>query len=90
MSSTKTIEICGEIRWMDANGQLHREDSPAVENAYGFQNSCKWYVNGKLHRMNGPALIFPSGYEYWYVCYKHVPVKSQEEFEQYLRLLAFV
>ncbi len=45
-------------------GRLHREDGPAVEDEFGYQ---EWYYNGKLHREDGPAVIWPSGEtEWWY------------------------
>ena len=34
------------------NGELHREDGPAIERANGTK---EWYQNGKLHREDGPA-----------------------------------
>ena len=53
----------GEI-WKNENGQLHREDGPAVICPDGTQ---KWYINDKLHREDGPAIIYPSGRQYWYI-----------------------
>jgi hypothetical protein len=50
-----------EIR--DRNGQLHREDGPAVIYPNG---SYHWYRNGALHREDGPAVILPNGNQYWY------------------------
>ena len=44
------------------NGQLHREDGPAIEWASGFQS---WYRNGKRHREDGPAIEWSSGSKAW-------------------------
>ena len=48
------------------NGQLHREDGPAVELSDG---SMIWYLYGKLHRTDGPAQQSPLGRKAsaWYV-----------------------
>ena len=46
------------------NGQLHREDGPAIEQANGFRS---WYVNGKLHREDGPALEMADGVRSWWI-----------------------
>ena len=41
-----------------------------TEFAHRFQKeigSKRWFHNGKLHRENGPAIIYPSGFKYWYL-----------------------
>ena len=45
------------------NGQLHREDGPAVERANGDKI---WFLNGKHHRENGPAIEIVNGAKIWY------------------------
>ena len=46
------------------NGELHREDGPAVE----FANGTKyWYLNDKRHREDGPAVEYYNGGKYWYL-----------------------
>ena len=45
-------------------GKLHREDGPAVEDAYGYK---EWYLNGKRHREDGPAYERASGTKEWYL-----------------------
>jgi hypothetical protein len=47
------------------------------------------YKNSKLHNEEGPAIKCLSGYKEWYLDGKQIPVKSQEEFEKYINLLAF-
>jgi len=46
------------------NGQLHREDGPAVI----YKNGDKmWCYNGKLHREDGPSVEWEDGtIKYWY------------------------
>jgi hypothetical protein len=46
------------------NGELHREDGPAVEWADGTR---KWYLNGKLHREGGPAFEGADGTRAWWL-----------------------
>ena len=50
-------------RWY-LNGQLHREDGPAIERANGTRI---WYLNGKLHRVGGPAAECTDGTKHWYI-----------------------
>ena len=51
-------------RFYDENGELHRDDGPAVINDNGSQ---AWYKHGKLHRIGGPATIHANGDEGWFV-----------------------
>jgi len=46
------------------NGNLHREDGPAVERADGTKF---WYLNGSLHREDGPAVEYADGSKEWYL-----------------------
>ena len=53
----------GDKYWY-LNGEIHREDGPAVE----FANCYKyWYLKGKLHREDGPAVEGANGYRAWYL-----------------------
>ena len=54
---TVTVAEDGTKHWY-FNGELHREDGPAVEWANGFK---AWYRNGELHREDGPAAEWPNG-----------------------------
>jgi len=40
---TVKVDVNGDRGWY-LNGELHREDGPAVELANGV---CEWYLNGK-------------------------------------------
>ena len=46
------------------NGELHREDGPAMEYANGDKY---WYKEGKYHRIDGPAVELANGDKYWYL-----------------------
>jgi len=75
----------GDKIWV-LNKNYHREDGPAVEDANGDKF---WFFHGKLHRLDGPASEFADGTKEWFWYDKFIPVKSQEEFERYLKLKAF-
>ena len=45
------------------NGELHREDGPAVDNGYGCE---MWYLHGELHREDGPAQTMDDG-DFWHL-----------------------
>lgn len=58
----------GIVKWGNGikewykNGNLHREDGPAVE----FSNGTKyWYIEGLLHRENGPAIEYFDKSKIW-------------------------
>ena len=53
----------GDKYWY-LNGEIHREDGPAVERADG--DKC-WYLKGKLHREDGPAIEWADGDKAWYL-----------------------
>jgi len=80
-------EICFDrTRYINENGDLHREDGPAIE----WNNGGKsWWHEGKLHRLDGPAVERYNGVKAWVINGKNIPVKSQADFERYLKLVAF-
>ena len=53
----------GARKYLNAAGQLHREEGPAVEWHSGERY---WYQNGVLHRSDGPAIEWPDGSKEWY------------------------
>jgi hypothetical protein len=60
---TVKVNAYGTKSWY-LNGELHRDDGPAVE----FANGTKcWYLNGKLHREDGPAVEYANGDKRWYL-----------------------
>lgn len=63
----KRVDEDGIQRWYQ-NGQLHREDGPAIIWANGDKH---WYKNGKCHRKDGPAIIREDGSLEWYKNGKH-------------------
>ena len=74
----------GSLGWCK-NNQWHRVgDLPAVIQANGVLH---WYQDNQRHRFGGPAIIWPSGtLEWWYWRGEKIPVRSQEEFIEYLIL----
>ena len=60
----KTILEDGTIEYRNAEGELHREDGPAIEYANGDK---VWYLNDKRHREDGPAVEYVDGYKYWFL-----------------------
>ena len=58
-----TVEVYadGTKKWY-LNGDLHREDGPAIEYADG---SKLWYLNDKSHREDGPAAEYADGDKLW-------------------------
>jgi len=61
--STCEIDNDGAKRWY-LNGELHREDGPAIEFA---DDGKQWCINGEYHRLNGPAYIGAYGYTEWWI-----------------------
>ena len=60
---TVKVHSNGDKYWY-LNGQLHREDGPAVESSNGDKY---WYLNGQRHREDGPAVEGTDGSKYWYL-----------------------
>ena len=54
---------CGATMWFQ-NGQLHRLDGPAIEDATGKK---EWYQYNKRSRTDGPAVIGSDGRQEWYL-----------------------
>ena len=85
MKNGLEVNEYGTKRWY-LNGKRHRVDGPAIEDANGNKY---WYLNGKLHRVDGSAAEFTYGYKFWYLNDKILNCKTQEEFEQLIRLKSF-
>jgi hypothetical protein len=51
-------------RWYNKNGELHRENGPAIDWVNGNK---EWWVNGKQHREDGPAIERTNGHKEWYL-----------------------
>ena len=60
----KTILKNGTIEYRNAEGQLHREDGPAIEWENGYK---AWYLNGLRHREDGPSIEWANGYKKWHL-----------------------
>jgi len=59
---TGIVEYVNSKSWYK-EGNLHRENGPAIEYADGYKT---WYKEGKLHRENGPAKEYADGSKSWY------------------------
>jgi hypothetical protein len=57
------VDANGTKYWY-LNGELHREDGPAIEHPDGSKH---WCLNGKLHREDGPAFESVTGTKEWYL-----------------------
>jgi len=80
------VDEYGTKHW-SLNGKYHRVDGPAFENANGNK---VWYLNGKYHREDGPAIEYANGTKSWYLNGEPLNCKTQEEFEQLMRLKSFL
>jgi hypothetical protein len=81
-------DVCpfsGTVRYY-LNGQLHRDNAPAVEYSNG---SRLWKQHGEEHREDGAAVEYSNGNKYWYLHGEKLPCETQEEFEQLMRLRVF-
>jgi hypothetical protein len=63
MKNGMIVDEKGNKYWYKDN-QLHREDGPACEYAYGDKF---WYINDQLHRIDGPAIEKTDGTKCWYI-----------------------
>ena len=52
----------GDKKWYE-EGELHREDGPAIEYISGEKH---WFKDYKPHRLDGPAIEHDSGYKVWF------------------------
>ena len=69
------VDEYGNMEWF-LNGELHREDGPAVEYANGDK---VWYLMGKYHREDGPAIEKANGYKEWWLNDKRL---TEDQFNQ--------
>lgn len=53
----------GDEYWYDSNGELHRDNGPAIIKCNGDHI---WCIHGLRHRTNGPALYNVDGYQEWW------------------------
>jgi len=76
----------GGKTYYNLNGQVHRENGPAYIDSSGNKY---WYLYNLVHREDGPAIIYGNGKTDYFYHGMYIPVKSQEEFKRYIKLLAF-
>ena len=79
------IDEDGDKRWKLPNGDLHREDGPAVEYTNGDK---EWWLNDKRHREDGPAIEYVNGDKEWWlnsrlykIQYNNKIVERDKDFE---------
>lgn len=63
MKSFLKTDEKGNMRFVNENNKLHRDDGPAIILINGFKY---WYKNGLLHRTDGPAVEYEDGTKSWY------------------------
>ena len=61
---TYEVRVYDDSKEWRLNGQLHREDGPAVEWDNGTN---EWFLNDKLHREDGPAIEYANGSKEWWL-----------------------
>ena len=76
MKEYKVIVYTERTNWYNLEGQLHREDGPAIEFADGYK---VWFLNEQCHRDDGPAIEKPNGDKEWYLNGQKL---TEEQFNQ--------
>jgi hypothetical protein len=66
------VDKYSDVAWYK-NGEIHRENAPAIECANGTKS---WFLNGKRHRTDGPAVEYANGSKEWYL--NGIPYIEQE------------
>ena len=61
---TGTVEYVFGTTCYYLNGELHREDGPAIIEE---DDTLIYYLNGELHREDGPAFIWGDGTVFYYL-----------------------
>ncbi len=65
LESESTRRVFGDhVEWRNPQGNLHREDGPAVEYTDGTK---EWFLDGQRHRLDGPAVEWADGTKAWWV-----------------------
>ena len=65
LESESTKRVFGDhVEWRNPQGNLHREDGPAVEYTDGTK---EWFLDGQRHRLDGPAVEWADGTKAWWV-----------------------
>jgi len=68
-----SIDISGIKLNKNSNGQLHRDDGPAIKCSNGNKLWCK---EDKYHRLDGPSIEYPNKYKSWYILGKYLKEKE--------------
>ena len=54
----------GTKAWYNREGNIHREDGPAIICSNGSE---EYFIDGERHREDGPAIIQADGTEFYYI-----------------------
>jgi hypothetical protein len=86
MKSEKIIYESGITVWV-CDDMFHREEGPAID----YPNGDKIYMQyDNPHRLDGPAYVYHNSiYNRYYLNGKMINVKSDKEYFQYQKLIAF-
>ena len=61
-----------------------------IKEAIEIPSGSKCYLkNNKLHKIDGPAIVHLDGSAEWWYEGQQLNCRSQDEFERYLKLIAF-
>lgn len=71
------IDEVGTERWYDDEGELHRENGPAIVHFHGRK---AWFIHGIRHREDGPAVDDGIIQRYWI----NGEVLTKSEWEEYV------
>lgn len=64
-NSILRIDSVGNKYWSNLEGELHRENGPAV--IWATNKKMYWYINNDSHRIDGPACVLISGHRTWWL-----------------------
>ena len=68
--------------WRNKEGELHREDGPAIEHSNGTRF---WFKNGLKHREDGPTFIWESGEHEYYLNGQYYSIEDYLEETEILK-----
>jgi hypothetical protein len=85
LDSDAEVEWNGIMRW------YHENDLRKIY--YPFTGNTYYYLKCKRHRLDGPAIVYKNsrpGDDNYFLNGIKIDVKSQKEFKQYQKLVAFI
>ncbi len=76
----KEVSPHGTVRYINEQGQYHREDGPAIVWKSGAKS---WYIDGLCHRLDGPAIEWADGGVSYYL------IEKRYSYEEWLAIKDF-